>query len=119
MEINVYNSKFNGNILIADRTECGKTYFTQKLAINNFFVKLKKAEWVSYTILTREREAEIESCFLCEVEFHYLQDQVALSDLIEEFKNRSSKYFNENNGNNIFGEKQYVTDLLSWTVFQV
>ena len=42
MESNVYNGKFNGNILIADRTECGKTYFTQKLAINNFLSNLKK-----------------------------------------------------------------------------
>ena len=42
MESNVYNGKFNGNILIVGRTECGKTYFTQKLAINNFFSKLKK-----------------------------------------------------------------------------
>ena len=80
-------------------------FFNQKLAINNFFGKLKKAEWVSYIILTREREAEIESCFQCEVEFHYPQDQLALSDLIEELKNRSSKNSNENNINNIFGEK--------------
>ena len=105
MESNVYNGKFNGNILIAGRTECGKTYFTQKLVINTFFGKIKKAEWVSYIILTREREAEIESCFQCEVEFHYPQDQVALSDIIEEFKNGSSKNSNENNVNNIFGEK--------------
>ena len=42
MESNVYNGKFNGNILIVGRTECGKTYFTQKLAINTFFGKLKK-----------------------------------------------------------------------------
>ena len=105
MESNVYNGKFNGNILIVGRTECGKTYFTQKLAINNFFGKLKKTVWVSYIILTKERKTEIESCFQCEVEFHYPQDQVALSDLIEEFKIRSSKKCNENNVNNIFGEK--------------
>ena len=47
MENNVYKGKFNGNILIVARTECGKTYFTKKLAINNCFGKLKKAEWVS------------------------------------------------------------------------
>ena len=58
-----------------------------------------------HIILTKEREAEIESCFQCEVEFHYLQDQVALSDLMEEFKNGSSKNSNKNNVNNIFGEK--------------
>ena len=106
MQNNVYNGKFTGDILIVGRSECGKTYYTQKLAINNFFGKLKKAEWVSYIILTREREAEIESCFQCEVEFHYLQDQVALSDLIEEFKSRSSKNSNENIVNNIFSEKK-------------
>ena len=89
--------------MIIGRTECGKTYFTQKLAIKSFFGKLKKVEWVSYIILTRERETEIESCFQCEVEFHYQQDQVSLSDLIEEFKNRSNKNSNENNVNNIFG----------------
>ena len=33
----------NGNILIVGSTECGKTYFTQKLAINIFFGKLKKS----------------------------------------------------------------------------
>ena len=105
MESNVYNGKFNGNILIVGRTECGKTYFTEKVAINNFFGDFKKAEWVSYIILTREKQAEIESYFQCEVEFHYPQNQVALSDLIEEFKNRSIKNSNKNNVNNIFGEK--------------
>ena len=53
------------------RTACGKTFFTQKLAINIFFGKLKKTEWVSYIDLTKEREAEIQSCFNCEAEFHY------------------------------------------------
>ena len=64
--------------MIAGRTECGKTYFTKKIATSIFFGKLKKVEWVSYFILMREREAEIKSCFQCEVEFHYPQDQVAL-----------------------------------------
>ena len=112
MESDVQNGKFNGNILIVGRTECGKTYFTQKLAINNFFGKLKKTEWVSYIILTREREAEIKSCFQCEVEFHYLQDQVALSDLTKESKNRLSKNSNENNVNNVFGEKKVCDRLI-------
>ena len=72
MENNEYNGKFNGSILIVGRTECGKVYFTQKLAISKFFGKLKKAEWLSYIILTKEMEAEIETCIQCEVEFHYL-----------------------------------------------
>ena len=35
-------------------------HFTQKLAVNNFFGKLKKTEWVSCIKLMPEREAEIE-----------------------------------------------------------
>ena len=53
-------------------------HFTQKLAVNNFFGKLKKSEWVSFIKLMPEREAEIESCFQCKVEFHYPQDQMNL-----------------------------------------
>ena len=32
----VYDGKFIGNILIVIRTECGKTTFVQKLALNSF-----------------------------------------------------------------------------------
>ena len=30
----IYNSQFNGNILLVGRTGCGKTIFLEKLAIN-------------------------------------------------------------------------------------
>ena len=69
MQNYVYHAKFSGNILIVGETGCGKTYFTQKLAINRFFGHLEKVEWVSYIELKPEREAEIESCFSCDVEF--------------------------------------------------
>ena len=88
MDKNVYDGKFVGNILVVGRTARGKTFSTQKLAVNNFFGKLKKIEWVSYIKLPKEREAEIESCFTCEVEFHYPQDQDALTDLLDEFKKK-------------------------------
>ena len=52
-------------------------------------------------------EAETESCFTCEVEFHYPHNQDALTDLLDEFKKRSRS--DEMEGNdlnvNIFGEK--------------
>ena len=38
----IYNGKFQGNILVLGRTECGKTTFVQKLALYDFFGKLKK-----------------------------------------------------------------------------
>ena len=107
MDNEIYDGNFVGNILIVGRTGCGKTFFTQKLAVNNFFGKLKKTEWVSYIKLTKEREAEIESCFACPVKFHYPQDQNDLKDLLDEFKkiSRLDERDNKNNVNNIFGEK--------------
>ena len=71
MDNEIYDGKFVGNILIVGRTACGKTFFTQKHAVNNFFGKLKKPEWVSYIKLTKEREFEfeIESSFVRPVSF--------------------------------------------------
>ena len=57
--------------------------------------------------LTKEREAEIESCFACPVKFHNPQDQNDLKDLLDEFKkiSRSDETDSKNHVNNIFGEK--------------
>ena len=65
MDNKIYDEKFAGNILIVGQTACGKTFFTQKLAVNNFLGKLKRTEWVSHIKLIKEREAEIESCLAC------------------------------------------------------
>ena len=40
----IYDGKFKGNILVLGRTECGKTSFVQKLALYDFFGKLKKCK---------------------------------------------------------------------------
>ena len=90
MDNEIYDGKFVGNILIVGRTACGKTFFTEKLALINFFGKLKKTEGVTYIKLTKEREAEIESCFACSVEFHYLQGQSDLKDC--EFLDESGEF---------------------------
>ena len=74
MQYYVYGASFFGNILIVGRTGCGKTYFMQKLAINTFFGMLKKVKWVSNIKLSTKRWAEIESCFSCDIEFHYLNE---------------------------------------------
>ena len=72
----VYNGRFYGNVHIAGRTGCRKTYFIQKVAVNNFFGNLVKAEWVSYIKLDKTREAEIRSCFSCDIDFHYPSNKV-------------------------------------------
>ena len=86
MQYYFHDGTFSGNILIVGRISCGKTYFTQKLAVNRFFGKLKKVEWVLYIELTSEREAEIESCFSCNVEFHYPKGIEQFEDQLEDFK---------------------------------
>ena len=108
MENYVYDGKFSGNILIVARTECGKTTFVQKLALNNFFGNLKKVKWVSGIRLSKRREAKIESNFSCEVKFSYPYpiDEDELGDKLEEFKLESESENNNNNNNvNVFGEK--------------
>ena len=52
-----------------------KDIFCSKTGINNFFGTFKKVEWISSTDLDKDREAEIGSCFLCEIEFHYSKNK--------------------------------------------
>ena len=40
----IYDCRYKGNILVVGRTECGKTTFVQKLALYDFFGKLKTAK---------------------------------------------------------------------------
>ena len=103
----IYDGKFLGNILVLGRTECGKTSFVQKLALYDFFGKLKNAKWVSGIQLSESREAEIESNFACDISFFYPNDVGELADLIEEFKLEVETEENESDNQNvtIFGEK--------------
>ena len=107
MENYIYSGKFSGNILIVGQTECGKMIFMQKLALNIFFRKLKKTEWVSGIELSKTREAKIETNFSCKVDFHYLSDEDKLSDQLDQFKleSKSNELDNFKNVKNIFGEK--------------
>ena len=66
-----YDANFTGNVLTVERAGHGKTYFTQKLAVNKIFWTLKRVEWVSYIDLDEERQAEMESCFSGDVDLHY------------------------------------------------
>ena len=64
MQKYVYDAKFSGSILIGGRTGCGKTYFTQKLAINRFFGPLKMVEWASYIELKLREKLKMSLVFM-------------------------------------------------------
>ena len=101
----IYDGRFKGNILVVGRTECGKTTFVQKLALYDFFGKLKTAKLISGIRLNASREAEIESNFSCEVSFFYPNEINEVGDLLEEFKLEVETEETTNDDNvNIFGE---------------
>ena len=78
----VYNGCFYGSVLIIGRAGCRKTSFMQNLAVNIFFGRLIKVEWFSYIKLDKAKEAEMESCFDCKLEFHYPKNK---ETLLQEF----------------------------------
>ena len=69
----IHDRQYSGNVLIAWKTGFGKTCFMQKLAVNDFFGKIVKVEWVSSIQLSRTREAEIQSGYTCDVSCYYSQ----------------------------------------------
>ena len=49
-----------------------------------------KAEWVLYIKLDKKREAEIQSCFDCQLDFYYPRNKEQFDNLLEYFKKKSS-----------------------------
>ena len=107
----VYDRKFSGKILVVGRTGCRKTAFIQKLAINKFFGQLNKAEWVSFIKLDKQKEAEIQSCFECELDFYYPRNKEQFEELLEYFKTKSNSLEIENNDiNSDKNDVNYLTN---------
>ena len=117
----VYDGRFSGNILVVGRTGCGKTAFVQKLAVNKFFGDIVKAEWVSFIKLDQPREAEIQSCFDTELDFHYPRNKEQFEELLEYFKIKSNKaeaeqpetYSSSSNYLEKYGEKSQIANFLT------
>ena len=66
---------------------------------------------VSYVKLDKRREAEIQSCFSCELEFHYPKNKENFENLLQDFKIKSSKsgessdtYSADDNSDGTYGE---------------
>ena len=100
----IYDGQFRGNIIVVGKTECGKTCFLQRLALNNFFGKLVKTEQVTGIEIGDQREAEIQACFSNKVEFHLAKTSEKLTELIEKYKPRTRDVVT-NESNSGFGEK--------------
>lgn len=75
-----------------------------------------KAEWVSYIQLNMTREAKIQSCCNCELQFHYpknldLDNPLEFKLCLKNSSNDDTNYSNNsNNSNNSYGEN-IKTDL--------
>ena len=116
--IEIYDGQFRGNILVLGRTDSGKTYFIQQLALNNFFGSLVKAYWVSGVVLSDTRKAQIEACFDCDIEFILVKDEDELNDALEHFKevNEDSDENNDDTDYNVndtlYGEKKILDNLI-------
>ena len=90
VEINyIYDGKFEGNILVVRRKGYRKTTFVQNLAKNKMFGKFKKVIWVSKILLSKEREEQIEKCFVDEkVDFTYVEIIDDFGDLLEHIQRK-------------------------------
>ena len=82
-----YDGKISGNILVLGRTAGGKTTFVQELVCNSMFGKLEGIHWVSQVGLSKQREAEIDSCFEPKVEFYQPQDEYDLKKTFTDLEN--------------------------------
>ena len=63
--------KFYRECINCRKDSLRRDIFHAKLVVNKFFGKLKRVEWVLHIDLDEKREAETESCFYCDVDFHY------------------------------------------------
>ena len=109
----IYNGQLYGNILVVDRTGCGRTTFLEKLSLNNFFGDIIKTEWISGIDIDKQRQAEIQSYFCNETDVHVAKGQDKLDSSIETFKLRSREESNDShNVTNSFGENKKLDRLI-------
>lgn len=117
VEINyIYDGKFDGKILVVILV-CGKTIFVQNLAKNQMFGKFQKVIWASKILLSKEREEQIEKCFVDEkIDFMYVETIDDFDDLLEHIQ-RKKINCNENSlGENIELDCLIVLDDVSGLV---
>ena len=82
------------------------------MAVNNFFGKIVKTEWVSSIQLSKSRETEIQSSFICDVSLYYPQTIEAFDDLVEEFNLKSLGDSDSSINTNNYGKKKKIDRLI-------
>ena len=106
----LYDTKFEGNILVVGQTSCGKTSFVQNLAKNNMFGPLTEVYWLSKIALSENRENHIDECFAVDVKFRYPKNVADFNDCLEFFQRRKKEYVENCMGENIKLDKLVVMD---------
>ena len=82
-----YDGTISGNVLVLGSTATGKTTLVQELARNSMFGKLESVRWISKVELSKQREDEIDSCFVPMVDFLNPQDQYDLKKTFSDLEN--------------------------------
>ena len=86
-EINSYDGKILGNVLILGGTASGKTTLVEKMASNSMFGKLEGTHWISVVKLSKEKEAVIDFYFESKVEFYNPVDEYDLRKTFADLEN--------------------------------
>ena len=107
-EKNSYDGKIYGNLLFLGSSASEKTTIVQEMVSNSMFGKLEVAQWISAAKLSKERQAETDSCFELKVEFYNPRDWYYLKKTSENLyrgKLEKNKIDAGRGGN---GKREYV-----------
>ena len=108
-ETDTYDGEISGNILVLGSSASRKTTVAQEMASNYMFSKLKGSHWISRVKLSKQREAELGSCFEPKFEFCYPWDERDVEktfwDLENQYREKREKLVAESVGN---GREEYV-----------
>ena len=106
-----YDTEFEGNILIVDRTGCEKTTFVQNLGKTKMFWEIKEIIWVPKIQLSKDRGNNIREFFADkEMDFKYPNN---IHELLEYFQMQKAPCNEKLLGKNIKRDRLIIIDDVS------
>ena len=110
-EKNSYDGKIYGNLLFFGSSASEKTTIVQEMVSNSMFGKLGGVQWISAAKLSKEGQAETDSCFEPKVEFYNPRDWYCLKKTSADLENLyrgklEKKKIDAGRGGN--GKREYV-----------